>query len=598
MKKLTVGVVLSVLLASILTITAYAGEERIQTIPLQILADSFDKYTDIDRKAWYKTSVDGVVSFGLIDGITEDTFCPNETTDRATLVTALYRMSGSPKVSQRVPFTDLKEDWYKSAVAWAYETEVVNGTSTTTFSPDAKITREQMAAIFFRYMDYMGGNINSAVNLNTYPDAGKVSTWAEDAFSWACAEGLITGSMGADGVVRLAPSEGATRAQVATIVMRFCERYQDIFETADDPSEDNLYEIFDNVGSITHTKSNFGANGSKSALNLDYGKRWTLTKSNGVYIIKDENVEIGRLYPGIAPDLDRWKTVKSEVKKVDTTTTHMYVEKYGSGVTLRFRYRFFFERVVSNQAQNYTLTLDYTKVKGWTAQRILSYSKIENVFTEPNYGMLSNLKNKRIYFVGNSFIGYSDIPNILREMCQKNGQSLSVSWKWIPNSRITHFTKDEEIMNALRSGKYDALFLCGMYSTDDVADIDAIVKACNASGTQIVLFPAHNENASVVEMMRNKLPSLKIIDWKGEIEALIGEGRSFWSFCFDDGPRHSNSIGGYVGAHMIYRAIFGKNPTAPMSQYVKQSEVNRVLGNYVTKASARRIQVGQIKYFD
>ncbi len=598
MKKWVVSAILAILLASILGITAYAGEERIQTIPLQILADSFDKYEDIDRTAWYKTAVDGVVSFGLIDGITENTFCPNETTDRATLVTALYRMSGSPEVSQRVPFTDLTEDWYKSAVAWAYETEVVNGTSTTTFSPDAKITREQMAAIFFRYMSYMDGNTNSAVNLDVYPDADKVSTWAEDAFSWACAEGLITGSLGADGVVRLAPSEGATRAQVSTIVMRFCERYQDIFGTADNPSEDNAYEMFDNIGSITHTNGYFGVKGGKSVLKFDYGKRWTLTKSNGVYIIKDENVEIGRLYPGIAPDLGSWKTVKTEVKKIDGSNTYMYIEKYGSGVTLRFRYRYFFERVVSGQAQNYTLTLDYTKVKEWTAQRILNYSKIENVFTEPNYGMLSNLKDKRIYFVGNSFIGYSNIPNILGEMAQKNGQNLRVSWKWIPNSRISHFVKDADIMNALKSGKYDALFLCGMYSTDDVADIDAIVKACNASGTQIVLFPAHNENASAIEMMRNKLPSLKIIDWKGEIEALIAEGRSFWSFCYDDGPRHSNDIGGYVGAHMIYRAIYGKNPTAQMSQYVQQSDVNKVLGKYVTSASARRIQAGQIKYFD
>ena len=598
MKKWVVCVALSALLASILTITTYAGDARIQTVPLQILEDSFKKYDDIERTAWYKTAVDGVVSFGLIDGIDENSFCPNETTDRATLVTALYRMSGSPKVSQRVPFTDLKEDWYKNAVACAYETEVVNGTSITTFSPDAKITREQMAAIFFRYMDYVGGNINSAMNLNTYPDANKVSGWAEDAFSWACAEGLITGSMGADGVVRLAPSEGATRAQVATILMRFCERYQDIFETEDDPTEDSKYEKFDNKGSIEHTKNNFGLNGAKAVLNLDYGKRWTLTKSNGVYIIEDGNVEIGRLYPGVAPDLDDWKTVKSEVKKADGTTTHMFIEKYGSGVTLRFRYRFFFERVVSGQANNYTLTLDYTKIKGWTAQRIMNYSKIENVYTEPNYGMLSNLKNKHVYFVGNSFIGYSDIPNILKEMSQRNGQNLRVSWKWIPNSRISHFIKDSEIMDALKSGKYDALFLCGMYSTDDVADIDAIVKACNASGTQIVLFPAHNENAAAIEMMRNKLPSLKIIDWKGEIEALITEGRSFWSFCYNDGPRHSNEIGGYVGAHMIYRAIYGKNPTAQMSQYVKQSDVNRVLGKYVTSASARRIQVGQIKYFD
>ncbi len=598
MKKLLITAVSALALTFALGVTAFAAEDQPKEPSLQILTDSSDRYKDIKKSAWYKSAVDGVYYFGLIDGITVNTFCPDETTDRATLVTALYRMTGEPEVSKEVPFTDLSEDWYKNAVAWAYETGVVNGTSATAFSPDAKITREQMAAIFFRYMSYMGGNIESASDLDIYPDAAKVNSWAKDAFSWACAEGLITGSTGSDGVVRLAPAEGATRAQVATIVMRFCQRYQSIFDTKDDPAEDNRYKTFKSEGNIGHTESNFGSRKEESVLTLDHSRLWTFTKADGVYIIKDKDGEIGRLYSGAAPDLKKWKIVDTASKKNGTTTIYRYIEKYGSGVTLSFRYRFSFERTIDGTAHNYTLVLDYAKIKDSSAQRILDYSKIDKIYTDQGYGKLSNLKDKYLYFVGNSFIGYSYIDSILEEMSEKSGYDLKIGWKWIPNSRIVDFSKDPGIMSRIKSGSYDAVFLCGMYAADDVDAIKDIVYACQASGVQLILLPAHNENASVIEMVQNKYPTIPIINWKEELEALIGEGRSFWSFCYNDGVNHSNKIAGYVGAHMIFRAIYGKNPSVTVSEYVSQGEVNGVLGSYVSKARARIISVPNVNYFD
>lgn len=597
MKKLIALLLIVTLFVPALRIPAAADDASVQTIPLQILANSFDTYKDINVNSWYKSALDGVVTFGLMDGISAGEFSPDGVTDRATLVTALYRMTGSPKVTEAAPFVDLTEDWYKNAAAWAYETEVVKGTTDTTFSPDTKITREQMAAIFYRYMTYMNGDISAAASLDTYPDVYSVSTWAKEPFAWACAEGLITGSKGADGIIRLAPKEGATRAQVATIVMRFAEKYQDIFEISDNPDEDDNYKKFNNFGSMTHTTRYFALKNAQSALRFDVPEKWKFTLVDGVYVITENNVEVGRLYPGKAPDTDGWKIVASEENRDNGADNIRYTEKYGSGVRLRFRYRYVFNYEESGEQKKYTLTLDYTKVKDWTAKRILTYSLVEGIFTDPGYGKLSNLKDKTVYIVGNSFVGYSKIPEILSEMSRKHGRDLDVWYSWLPNSRITHFTKSSEIMSAIRSGKYDALFLCGMYAPEDSTDIDKILEACKNADVQLVLFPAHNEKANVVQMTKARHPELVIVDWKQEIESLIGEGRSFWDFCYDDGPKHSNEVAGYVGAHMIYRAIYGKNPITPVSKYVDQGDVDRVLGDYVREPVARRIAEKQINYF-
>ena len=155
--------------------------------------------------------------------MTADKFEPNTPMSRAMLVTVLWRLDGSPAPSDKAPFTDLKQAWYKDAVAWAYENGVVTGTSADKFSPNGNITREQMAAILYRYSEYKGEDTTARADVSAYPDANKVSKYARDAFAWANAEGLITGTT-ENGTTILAPRASATRAQVATILMRFCEK--------------------------------------------------------------------------------------------------------------------------------------------------------------------------------------------------------------------------------------------------------------------------------------------------------------------------------------------------------------------------------------
>ena len=149
-------------------------------------------------------------------------FAPNTVMNRAMLVTVLYRMSGSPAVTGlENPFTDLKADWYKDAVIWAAANNIVGGVGAGKFDPDGALTREQLATILYRYCTTVGIDNSATATIDSFPDAGKVQSWAKDAFVWAVDRGIIGGNM-IGGVAHLDPAGKATRAQVATMLMRFC----------------------------------------------------------------------------------------------------------------------------------------------------------------------------------------------------------------------------------------------------------------------------------------------------------------------------------------------------------------------------------------
>ena len=178
--------------------------------------------TDVIKTAWYHEAVDYAIENGLFSGMSKTTFAPNSPMTRAMLVTVLYRMENTPAPRTSNKFKDVKNgQWYTDAVTWAAENEIVAGMSATTFNPNGNITREQMAAIICRYTKFKGRDISKRADLSKYKDAGRISAWARDNLSWANAEGLITGTG-----VGLEPTGNATRAQVASILMRYCQKYE------------------------------------------------------------------------------------------------------------------------------------------------------------------------------------------------------------------------------------------------------------------------------------------------------------------------------------------------------------------------------------
>ena len=179
--------------------------------------------------SWAHAGLDYCIYSGYINGLSATTVDPSGTCTRAQLVCILYRIQGEPKVVEgyelaklRAPFDDVpRGQWYTNAILWAKLTGIVNGTSATTFDPSGQITREQLAAILYRYTaKYAPDATGNAASLAAYPDAGSVSAYARDAMAWAVGNGLIKG-LPHGKTDYLEPGGSTTRAQVATILMRY-----------------------------------------------------------------------------------------------------------------------------------------------------------------------------------------------------------------------------------------------------------------------------------------------------------------------------------------------------------------------------------------
>lgn len=176
-------------------------------------------FTDVRESDWFYKDVAFAYENGLFAGTSDTTFSPNASMTRAMLVTVLYRLEGQPAVNGRSGFSDVQYNgYYEDAVTWAADNGIVNGTSTTTFSPNANVTREQMAAILYRYAQYKKYNTAASSSLNGFTDHASVSGYAAASLEWAVAEKLVNGSAG-----KLMPTGNATRAQVAAILHRFVE---------------------------------------------------------------------------------------------------------------------------------------------------------------------------------------------------------------------------------------------------------------------------------------------------------------------------------------------------------------------------------------
>ena len=196
--------------------------------PTPAPADVSDVFPDIKHGAWYEPGIQYVYDHGFMSG-NNGLFSPTSDITRAQLVTTLYRLSGKPTITDTAAvseFSDIAEGtYYTDAVCWAYTNGITTG-SNGKFDPTGKLTRQQMAAFFFRYADYAGLDTVVRGDISSMLNADKVSTYAKEPIEWAVGTGLISGSdVTVNGIKKkdLNPKGNTTRAQVATILMRFCE---------------------------------------------------------------------------------------------------------------------------------------------------------------------------------------------------------------------------------------------------------------------------------------------------------------------------------------------------------------------------------------
>lgn len=213
--------VLSVIVAAvlILNITVFAKNDVAKLSAAQAHDCPSVKFADITAEDWYHESVDYVVGKGLMNGIYTDSFAPTATLTRAMLVTVLYRAEGASAVNYgKMPFTDVASDaYFADAVLWAYEADIVNGINEKTFAPNNNITREQAAAIIYRYAVYKGLAIAVLSEHLGFDDANLITPYAVTALNWAVSKNIIGGYE--DNTIR--PTNSITRAEMATILKRY-----------------------------------------------------------------------------------------------------------------------------------------------------------------------------------------------------------------------------------------------------------------------------------------------------------------------------------------------------------------------------------------
>lgn len=214
---------------------AYFNEDKSNFTKNRVVASYTMKYSMeyVDvlkyKDPWYYKDVLYISQRGIMYGTGNGYFSPDATTTRAMVVTVLYRMAGSPDLSdENTAFTDLKAGgWYEKAVMWAEDNNIAAGISDTTFSPDMNVTREQFITFLYRYSkEWLDLPVeDDAMVITGFADVNSVHSYAYDSFSWGTGSKIVQGSRLPDGGVYLQPQGEATRAQVAAFIHRFCEKY-------------------------------------------------------------------------------------------------------------------------------------------------------------------------------------------------------------------------------------------------------------------------------------------------------------------------------------------------------------------------------------
>lgn len=191
-------------------------------LPAKTMAAEDLPFRDVNKTDWFYNEVKYVYERDLMTGISPTAFSPNETATRGMAVTILWNLDGRPAAAEKC-FTDVAAgQYYTDAVMWAAANQIIDGYGDGKFGPHDSITREQLVVILYRYARHKAYDVTAAADLSLFSDCGMVSGYAVNAMAWAKAHGLITGVT----ATTLSPQEHATRAQIAAILMRFHEKFE------------------------------------------------------------------------------------------------------------------------------------------------------------------------------------------------------------------------------------------------------------------------------------------------------------------------------------------------------------------------------------
>ncbi len=352
-------------------------------------------------------------------------------------------------------------------------------------------------------------------------------------------------------------------------------------DTSETPDTDNSYEDIVCTKIYNFRQVGFSIKSSNTMLFVTIPQEWKLEKNKNGYSILNNSQTIGSI------------TASAKASSTDKSVNVFYGEINVNNLKVTHS----IDRINSDNQPSYIRTLcynyddghgnnnsifissPYQEMDSSAAYKMITEIKTAVSSTESNSGILQiNDNRNKILILGNSFIGSSSIGSILQTMC---GDEVSVEAIARGYAHVGTYSKDTYMMQKIRDCNYSAVFICGLYDHEAVLDLEDIINVCAESTTKLAIFPAHNENRSVIDSAIAKYPDTLLLDWKAEVDNLISTGISVSHFCIPDAHNHSTPLAGYVGAHMIYRAVLNKIPQTTQFSEVSESQIN-LLGDYVT----------------
>lgn len=327
------------------------------------------------------------------------------------------------------------------------------------------------------------------------------------------------------------------------------------------------------IHSIKWQTVSFTYSSSNSEIDISFPDDWSFKKSGKAYEISRNGTVIGAVTNIPSPKPEQIFNLKSDSAKGFKYSRS--VHKNGD----RYTYCICFSHTVDTETVHLTIEVDYAELCTAAVTRLINDSLLYNVTDNIRGDLTLKNSSKQIVVCGNSFIGSSQLIRWFNQMCQISGNGYSMQ------SGLEHMmVSDGHTWNErLKNGEFSAILLCGFYSDDQEDIIKPLKELCKQTNTLLIIFPAHNESPGWVNKALSQNPDLPFIGWQNEIQALIDLGVDYNDMCVDDMHQHTTHLGGYVGAHMIYRSLFKQMP--PMIEGTNQlnfSDIKNSLGDYIT----------------
>ena len=225
-----------------------------------------------------------------------------------------------------------------------------------------------------------------------------------------------------------------------------------------------------------------------------------------------------------------------------------------------YKHSFAFVITADGRKLHAYIEIDYDQLDADAVSHMLS--SIQHVgYREGNLKipLAQSNRSDKIFIIGNSFVRTSSVGTFLQNFIKTGDKETEVVWKSV-NGAVARGYVTNEILDPIRKGEYSVVFLCGLYYDEDIPVIGTFLKACEQSDTLLVVFPAHNERQPQITKAKEVYPTVFFLDWKREINDIIAVKNNFWEFCQNDAWHHSKPPAGYIGAHMIYMALFDEVP--------------------------------------